>query len=118
MLFESASLESGLRLALALAIGLLVGTERGWKTRALGEGRRLAGLRTFGLTGLLGGLLGLLTAAVGPLPLGLAFIGLALLLGIAYARTTAPHPDSDISITTMVALLLTFTLGAEATRAI
>jgi uncharacterized membrane protein (DUF4010 family) len=116
MLFESASLESGLRLALALAIGLLVGTERGWKTRALGEGRRLAGLRTFGLTGLLGGLLGLLTAAVGPLPLGLAFIGLALLLGIAYARTTAPHPDSDISITTMVALLLTFTLGAEATR--
>src|SRR5690606_3395721 len=116
MPFESPPLETALQLTVALAIGLLAGTERGWKNRTLGEGRRLAGLRTFGLTGLLGGLLGLLSLDLGPLPIGLVFIGLAVLLGAAYVRTTQPRPDSDISITTMVALLLTYALGAQATR--
>lgn len=116
MPFEPASLETALRLAVALAIGLLVGTERGWKSRALGEGRRLAGLRTFGLVGLLGGLAGLSALSFGPLPIGLAFIGLALLLGAAYIRSTPVQPDSDISITTLIALLLTFLLGAQATQ--
>ncbi len=55
MTFESAPFDEALHLTVALAIGLLVGTERGWKSRELGEGRRVAGLRTFGLTGLLGG---------------------------------------------------------------
>ena len=116
MPFESPPLQTAAQLTVALAIGLLVGTERGWKNRTLGEGRRLAGLRTFGLTGLLGGLMGLLSLATGPLPIGLVFIGLAILLGAAYVRTTQPQPDSDISITTMVALLLTYALGALATR--
>ncbi|MFZ5653727.1 MAG: MgtC/SapB family protein [Pseudomonadota bacterium] len=113
---EPPSLQMALQLAMALAIGLLVGTERGWKGRSLGEGRRLAGLRTFGLTGLLGGLMGLLALRLGPLPIGLAFIGLTLLLGAAYQRATPPQPDADISITTLVALLLTFALGALATQ--
>ncbi len=38
------------RLAVALAIGLLVGLERGWKSRDEQEGRRAAGFRTFALT--------------------------------------------------------------------
>ena len=42
----------------ALAIGLLIGLERGWHDRELPEGSRVAGLRTFTLTGLLGGVLG------------------------------------------------------------
>lgn len=116
MPFDPASAETALRLAVALVIGLLVGMERGWKSRSLGEGRRLAGLRTFGLVGLLGGLAGLFAVHFGPLPIGLAFIGLALLLGAAYIRTTPVEPDSDISITTLIALLLTFLLGAQATQ--
>ena len=43
------------RLAVALALGLLIGLERGWELRELPEGHRIAGLRTFGLIGLLGG---------------------------------------------------------------
>src|SRR4026208_2380868 len=43
------------RLGLALAIGLLVGLERGWKAREAAEGERVAGLRTYALSGLLGG---------------------------------------------------------------
>ena len=40
MPFEPPALDKALQLAVALAIGLLVGTERGWKSRALGEGHR------------------------------------------------------------------------------
>jgi uncharacterized membrane protein YhiD involved in acid resistance len=46
------------RLGLALAIGLLIGLERGWRERDFGDGERAAGIRTFALIGLLGGLWG------------------------------------------------------------
>ncbi len=53
----------------ALAIGLLIGLERGWHDHELPEGSRVAGLRTFTLTGLLGGVLGHLQPNFGPWPL-------------------------------------------------
>ena len=34
---------------------LLVGVERGWQERQVAEGQRIAGVRTYGLIGLLGG---------------------------------------------------------------
>ncbi|SDJ42752.1 MgtC/SapB family protein [Lutimaribacter saemankumensis] len=43
------------RLGVALAIGLLLGLERGWHGRDEPKGGRIAGLRTFALVGLLGG---------------------------------------------------------------
>lgn len=46
------------RLVMPLAIGLLIGLERGWHQRAARPGSRVAGLRTFGLFGLIGGLAG------------------------------------------------------------
>lgn len=51
----------------ALAVGLVIGLERGWHDRELPEGGRVAGLRTFALTGLLGGVLGHLQPDFGPL---------------------------------------------------
>ena len=36
----------------SLALGLLVGVQRGWVQRNAIDGRRFAGVRTFGLTGL------------------------------------------------------------------
>lgn len=38
-----------LQLGIALAIGFLIGMERGWQERESEEGERLAGIRTFGL---------------------------------------------------------------------
>jgi hypothetical protein len=58
-----------LGLGASLAIGLLIGLERGWHDRELPEGGRVAGLRTFALTGLLGGVLGNLLPDFGPGPL-------------------------------------------------
>ncbi len=51
------------RLAVALAIGLVIGIERGWKQREEPEGDRAAGLRTHALSGLLGGIWGALAHA-------------------------------------------------------
>jgi hypothetical protein len=62
------------RMGVALAIGLLIGLERGWKMREAGEGERAAGLRTFALTGLLGGVSGALAAAASTLLLAPALI--------------------------------------------
>jgi len=96
----------------ALAIGLLIGLERGWHDRELPEGGRVAGLRTFALTGLLGGVLGHLQPDFGPWPLLGALLGLSLLLTVSYAR--AAKLSGNLSATTAVAMLLTLVLGAFA----
>lgn len=56
------------RLGLALAIGFLIGMERGWRARDVAEGGRAAGLRTYALSGLLGGVAGMLSQAWGAGP--------------------------------------------------
>lgn len=101
-----------LALAAALAVGLLVGLERGWRSRELPEGGRVAGLRTFALIGLLGGVLGLPGTPELWTATGLA--GIALLFAVSYR----PAADSarTLSITTAVAALVTFALGALAAR--
>jgi uncharacterized membrane protein (DUF4010 family) len=102
------------RLAVALGIGLIVGLERGWKQRAAEEGQRVAGIRTFALIGLLGGVWGALAQVLGDLILGFAFLGLAALLVVA--QTARARAEEDYGITTNIAALLTFALGAFAVR--
>lgn len=99
-------------LGIALAIGLLIGLERGWYHREAGEGQRVAGLRTYGLIGLMGGVWALLAEEVGLLLLGFAFLALTVVLVVAhYGSATVSR---DYGITSEVAALLTFTLGALA----
>ena len=101
------------RLAVALAIGLLIGLERGWQTREDTDRQRAAGLRTFALTGLLGGLCGLLSLIAGPIVLGAGLLALTGAIGtFSYleART-----EQNFSATGVVAAILTFVLGAYAT---
>lgn len=96
----------------ALAVGLVIGLERGWHERELPEGSRVAGLRTFALTGLFGGVLGHLQPAFGTWPLLGALLGLSLLLTVSYARQA--KLSGNLSATTPVAMLLTLGLGAFA----
>jgi uncharacterized membrane protein (DUF4010 family) len=100
-------------LGVALAIGLMIGIERGWQERAAQEGERIAGVRTFGLIGLLGGVLALAAEALGALVLGLAFIGLVGALTAIYV-INRQQGDEDVGITSLVAALLTFVFGALA----
>ncbi|MDG4812531.1 MgtC/SapB family protein [Hydrogenovibrio sp. 3SP14C1] len=108
----STSLELFYTLAVALAIGLLIGIERGWKKREFIEGTRIAGVRTFGLIGLLGGVTALLSQLLSAFVFGVVFIGLAVVLVSAYVVTLKKNPD--VGITTLIAALLTFILGALA----
>jgi uncharacterized membrane protein (DUF4010 family) len=100
------------RLGLALAIGFLVGVERGWREREHAEGQRTAGLRTFALVGLSGGVWGMLAGILGPVPLAAGFLALAGGMTL-YLWRESEH-DSDLGATTLVAALLTFALGAYA----
>ncbi len=106
------------RLGIALAIGLLVGAERHWRMRDEEAGRRTAGVRTFGLTGLLGGLAGMLAASAqlggggSALLLGLCFLGHAAVVALYDWRET--QAEHRFSVTTVVAAQATFLLGALA----
>jgi len=98
------------RLAVALAIGLLIGLERGWKQREEPEGERTAGLRTYMLATLLGALCAILSNGLGPVFLSLAFLAFALAF-TAFAWLEA-SVEGNFSATGMVAALLAFALGA------
>ncbi len=106
-------LETLRRLALAIAIGLLIGIERGWQLRTEKAGRRVAGIRTFTLVGLCGGVCGLLSGDRLEF-LAIAFAGFGLsfaLFEIQHMRVTRRYSATDL-----VAALLTFALGAYAVR--
>lgn len=109
---EPVWLEPLQRVGLALAIGFLVGVERGWKQRDDGEGQRVAGIRTFALIGLLGGVSGLLLPAVGAATVA----AMALAFGAAFAtfQFRQAVKDGDNSVTSTVAGLLVFALGLYA----
>lgn len=100
------------RLALALAIGFLVGVERGWRAREVAEGGRTAGVRTYALIGLLGGITGLLSQTLG----GWAFAAMGMPLAGAFIlfKYQEQARDNDRSVTAIVAALLVFALGAYA----
>ncbi len=97
----------------ALAIGLIVGLERGWKERGDPTGSRVAGFRTFGLIGLTGGLAAALDTGNG-FVISAGAIGLALLLRQGFEA----HIDEtrNVSATTMIAALITFSLGAVSVK--
>ncbi|TDE23511.1 MgtC/SapB family protein [Vibrio owensii] len=99
-------------LFVALLLGAIVGTQRGWVMRNSVEGSRVAGIRTFSLVGLLGGLVGILANLYTPLLLGFALIALVILACIAFV--IQQKKSEDISITGVVSLVITFVLGSLA----
>ena len=104
--------ELATRLGLALALGFVIGLERGWKERDEGEGQRAAGIRTFSLIGLLGGLFGSLSVGGDHILLAAGFIATAAVMGAFIWRENAR--EGVYGATTMVAALVTFMLGSVA----
>lgn len=96
------------RLALSLALGLLLGVERERRKNERKHGAS-AGLRTFGLVGFLGGLMSYLALPYAVIAGAVVVGGLAI---AGYAID--PDRDEDRGLTTEVALLLTYVLGAIA----
>lgn len=105
-----------IHLSLALAVGLLIGAERGWQDRGSKEGSRshTAGLRTFGLIGLLGGIWGIFSNQFGDILLGFSFLAVTVVLVAAYI--VGRRNSEDRGITTLVAALITFSIGMLAVK--
>ncbi|AJY45764.1 MgtC/SapB family protein [Martelella endophytica] len=102
-------LEAFQRIGLALAIGLLAGIERGWQERDMADGQRVAGIRTFALVGLLGGLAGYLGLIVGAAVPATLAAGLVAAFIVFDYKAAAPH--NDFSVTSVIAALVIFALG-------
>jgi len=96
-------------LAIATAIGFLIGFEREWRDAAEAE-KRFAGARTFALAGLAGGVAGLLAA---DLVIAAGLIGAFALAGAAYWAKARAEPTTGA--TTEAAFVATYLLGALAT---
>jgi uncharacterized membrane protein (DUF4010 family) len=105
------------KLAVATGIGLLVGIERGWRQRGERAGARTAGVRTFTLIGLLGGVIGALTRTVGDQA------GAGVLLGLSFAvfagaftlfRYRETQHEKRFGATTVVAAMALYALGVYA----
>jgi len=107
------------RVALALGIGLLIGLERGWRAREAESGSRAAGIRTFAISGLLGGIVGAIAQVAGGVTSATGGIVFAGSLAVYAAVITAFSRDenraaSTYSATTAIAGMLTFSLGIYA----
>lgn len=101
------------KLGLALAIGLLVGLERGWRERDAPDGARTAGIRTYGITGLLGGLLAALALSLEAPSVLIAGL-IAFTAVLAWYKSRESIHDADFSVTGVVAGIGVFVLGALA----
>lgn len=106
------TLELLLNLATALGVGLLIGTERSWSGGDQ-DGQEMAGIRTFGLAGLFGGLAALSASHFGVSAWIAMFVVLALLTIAGYVIEST-RVNADRGMTTEIALLLTFLLGSLA----
>jgi uncharacterized membrane protein (DUF4010 family) len=104
---------------LRFGIGLLIGLERGWRTREAESGSRTAGIRTLAISGLLGGTTGAIVEAAG----GAAIVGAALVLAAGFATYAGViavftregnRAVGTFSATTAIAGMLTYLLGAYA----
>jgi uncharacterized membrane protein YhiD involved in acid resistance len=83
-----------MRLAVALAIGLLIGLERGWEFRELHTAQRTAGLRTFSAIGLLGGVTAQFGGDHGSLLIAAFAIALGVVLAVGYWRESEADRDA------------------------
>ncbi len=98
-----------LSIAVAVVAGFLIGAERQQAHRD-SEGADFGGVRTFPLVALLGALAGILQKSLGPWPLVVFFLGVVALLAVSHARSKT----ADAGLTSEVAALVTFALGALA----
>jgi len=97
-----------IRLAVAIGVGLLIGIERE-RSKGSGPSREVAGVRTFSLIALTGAV----SILLGDVP---TFICFALLVGLLVVSGYRRSRNRDPGLTSEVAQLITFLLGAFAIR--
>lgn len=104
--------QTTLNLAIALLLGALIGLQRGWKARERKSGERIAGIRTYALIGLLGGIAALLADTLTVWAFPVILISLIAVTLVAFNRRLVE--TRNFSITGIIGLILTFCFGAVA----
>lgn len=100
-------------MGVASGVGLIVGVERGWSQRDERDGGRTAGVRTFTLIGLMGGLAGLLSAAAeSPAPWLTCLGALTAVFALFSYREGAA--ERNFSVTNVVVAMTVFLLAVFA----
>ena len=107
-----ATLDAPLRLAVAGLIGLAIGVEREWSGHASGPRARFAGVRTFFLLGLVGGMAGWLSDQ-GHVLVAVALLGGSAIFAVA-AYVVASQQTEVRDGTTEAAALLVLATGSVA----
>jgi uncharacterized membrane protein (DUF4010 family) len=102
--------QEGIGAAAGLAIGALVGLERGFKLRKAREGTRVAGVRTFTLIGLASGLAGIV-AHRQPLAAFAMLAAIVVPLCIAYAPRLTKKGDATSPVAAAATLAAAFVAG-------
>jgi uncharacterized membrane protein (DUF4010 family) len=102
-----------LDLLVSALVGLAVGVEREWSGHTTGPDGRFAGIRTFTLLGLIGGLGGWFFR-VGQPALAAVIIGGGVLFPISAYAATLRRPGTTTDGTTEVAAMLVVAIGAAA----
>ena len=102
--------QEALGAGVGLAIGALVGLERGFKLRDQKEGTRVAGVRTFTLIGLGAGLAGII-AARQPIAAGTIIVAILGYLAIAYAPRLQAKGDATSPVAAAVTVAAAFLAG-------
>ncbi|MES2120315.1 MAG: MgtC/SapB family protein [Pseudomonadota bacterium] len=100
-----------LSLATALACGLLIGIERGWKLKDEEPGTRVAGIRTFSMLGLGAGAAGLAGRLGYPLVAGVIAFALVALMALAYAPELKEHRDATSAVAAIATVAMSFLAG-------
>ncbi len=113
MFIENAQGAIAIRLAIAGMIGLAAGLEREWSGHASGPDARFAGLRTFLLLGMAGGIAGSLGAAGYPQIASAIVLPAAALCVVAYGMAVR-RPTAATDGTTEAAALIVVALGVIA----
>ena len=99
------------RFLTALAIGLLVGIERGWRERGAPAGSRTAGVRTYTLSAFIGAVAAEITRVLAsPWPLSLSLV--VFMAVFAWFKIREIEHDQQFSVTGVLAAFVVFSLGA------
>ena len=104
--------DEAIRIGTAITAGLLIGIERGWTQRRSQRGTRVAGVRTFTLIGLGGGLAGLLGSKGQPWAATAIIVAASAILVIGYWNSAKDSRDATTSVAGLVTLAIACLAGA------
>jgi uncharacterized membrane protein (DUF4010 family) len=101
-----------LSVATALASGMLIGIERGWKLKDQKPGTRVAGVRTFSMLGIGSGIAGLIGSRGYPFAAAAIVVGVVATMIVAYARELRAHRDATSAVAALVTVGIGFLAGS------